>query len=276
VRGSEREHAELLWAARGHGPGFFALVTAFRLRLRPLPPAVHAWRAMFPAQCAPKLVDWLNAATATAAPAVEVGCFLLSAPDSGVPAVIVRVSACGENEADARDALASFASPPAEVERLWEPKGEPLAFTELPRLSPMPSGKRVAADHMWSDAPPGELLSAIHHLLPPSPDSTVDIVAFGGNAPVGLPDNAALSVTGRTGAGIYGLWEDPADDQVNREWVRRIDEALAPYRTGRYVAEADLTLGPGRLAECFTPEVLARLREVRSRYDPDGVFFAYP
>jgi hypothetical protein len=140
----------------------------------------------------------------------------------------------------------------------------------------MPSGKRVAADHLWSDAPPGELLLAVHRLLPPSPDSTVDIVAFGGSAPVALPDDAALGVTGRTGAGIYALWDDPTDDDSNRAWVRRIDDALAPFRTGRYVAEADLTRGPQRLAECFTPAALVRLRELRARYDPDGAFFAYP
>lgn len=276
VIASESEKADLFWAARGHGPGFFAAVTAYRLRLHPLPPAVWAWRAMFPLECAPKLVDWINAASAAADRSLELGCYVLSAPDSGVPAIIVRVSASGEDEEDARARTASFASPPSGVERLWEPKGEALAFTELPRLSPMPSGKRVAADHVWSDAPVGELLLAVHHLLPPSRDSTIDLVAYGGNAAVALPANAAMTMVGRTGAGIYALWDDPADDEVNRAWVRRVDDALAPFRTGRYVGEADLTRTPERLAQCFAPGVLERLAEVRTRYDPDGVFFAYP
>jgi hypothetical protein len=226
---------------------------------------------MFRAEDTPKLVDWLNAATAAADRSVEIGTFLLSAPDSGVPAVIVRVSACGENAEEAEAKLASFASPPA-VERLWEPKGEPIAFTELPRLSPMPSGKRVDADHLWSDAPPGELLLAIHHLIPPSEDSTVDIVAFGGGEPVKLPPDGALDVTGRTGVGIYGLWDDEVDDAANRAWVRRVDDALAPFRTGRYVAEASLSAGPDRRAECFTPETLARLEALRRQYDSDERF----
>ena len=37
-----------------------------------------------------------------------------------------------------------------------------------------------------------------------------------------------------------------------------------------------LTAGPERLAECFTPEALARLRDLRERYDPGALFFAYP
>ncbi|MEO6153066.1 MAG: FAD-binding oxidoreductase [Croceibacterium sp.] len=275
VLANATQHADLWWAARGHGAGFFAAVTAFHLALQPLPPAVWAWRAMFPLASAPLLADWINAAIAAADPAVELGCFVLHAPDSGQPAVIVRVSACGETADDARTKLASFASPPA-VERLWEPKGEALAFTELPRLSPMPAGKRVAADHLWSDNPVGDLLLAIYHLVPPSADSTVDLVAYGGNAPVAVPGDAALSRIGRTGAGIYALWDEPADDALNRNWVSQIDDALAPFRTGRYVGEADLGAAPDRRAQCFGPGVLDRLAAIRTAYDPDEVFFGYP
>jgi FAD/FMN-containing dehydrogenase len=82
----------------------------------------------------------------------------------------------------------------------------------------------------------------------------------------------ALSVGGGIAAGIYALWDDPADDAANRAWVRRIDEALAPFRAGRYVGEADLAAAPGRRAECFTPAALARLERLRRRYDPHHRF----
>ena len=44
---------DLFWAARGAGPGFFAAVTAFHLKLRPLPPTAYAWRCAFAASSAP-------------------------------------------------------------------------------------------------------------------------------------------------------------------------------------------------------------------------------
>jgi FAD/FMN-containing dehydrogenase len=140
----------------------------------------------------------------------------------------------------------------------------------------MPAGKRVAADHAWSDSAIGDLLLAVHDLPAPSADSTIDIVAFGGHTPVATPDDAALTVSGGTGIGIYGMWDDAVDDNANRAWVRRIDEALAPHRTGRYVGEADLTAAPHRRAECFTPAALARLEEIRQRYDPEGLFPPWP
>jgi FAD/FMN-containing dehydrogenase len=276
VLASAADEPDLFWAARGAGPGFFAAVTAFHLDLHPLPPTAFAWRAAFAAASAPALADWLSAATAAAPPGTEIGCFLFAHWDTGEHAIVLRVSACGESEAEAREKVAAFTSPPAAARRIGEPKGEALAFTELFKLSPMPSGKRVAADHLWSDAAIGDLLLAVHDLPAPSPDATIDIVAFGGHTPVALPREAAMTVSGGTGVGIYGLWDEPAEDGANRAWVRRVDEALAAFRTGRYVGEADLTLGLDRRAACFTPDALRRLEALRRRYDPDGLFAAWP
>jgi FAD/FMN-containing dehydrogenase len=275
VAGADR-YEDLFWAARGAGPGFFAAVTAFHLELRPLPPTAYAWRAAFAASSAPALADWLTAAIAAAPPGTEVGCFLFAHWDTGEHAIVLRASACGESEDEAREKVAPFTSPPAAARKIGGPKGEALRFTRLFELSPMPAGKRVAADHVWSDAAIGDLLLAVHGSPAPSPDATIDIVAFGGHTPVAVPADAALSVSAGTGVGIYGLWDDPRDDDANRAWVRRIDEALAPFRTGRYVGEADLTLDPGRRAQCFTPEALRRLEEVRRRHDPAGLFAAWP
>jgi len=272
---SADENADLFWAARGHGPGFFAAITAYHLRLHPLPPVTYAWRGYFAATCAPALADWLNAAVAATHPEVEIGCFLLTHWDTHEPAVILRAAACADSEGEARDRLGAFASPPATAEAISAPCGEVVAFPELFRMSPMPDGKRVAADHLWSDAAPGDLLMAVHDLPAPSRHATIDIVAFGGGSRVDLGDGA-LTVGGGTGAGIYALWDDPADDEANRAWVRDVDTALAPYRTGRYVGEADLTAGPERRPECFTPAALERLEALRREYDPEGLFPRWP
>ena len=276
VLASADDHPDLFWAARGAGPGFFAAATAFHLKLHPLPPTAYAWRAAFAASSAPALAEWLTAATAAAPAGTEVGCFLFAHWDTGEHAIVLRVSACGDSEDGARRKVAPFASPPAAARMIGQARGEALPFSELFRLSPMPSGKRVAADHLWSDTAIGHLLLAVHDLPAPSPDSTIDIVACGGHTPVAMPRDAALSVSGGTGVGIYGLWDDPAHDDANRAWVRRVDAALAPFRTGRYVGEADLTAEPGRRGECFTPAALERLAALRWRCDPDGLFAVWP
>lgn len=268
---SADRHPNLFWAARGAGAGFFAAVTAYHLRLHRLPPAVFAWRVILSARRVPELADWLTAATAAADPSAEVGCFLLAHPQTGEPSVILRVSACAESEEEARARVASFFSPPVDVEPLGGVKEEFLPFADLHKLSPMPDGKRVAADHMWSAVPLGDMLLALDGIVAPSPHSTVDLVAYGGHSRVALGDGS-LTLGGGSGAGIYALWDDPADDAANQAWVRRVDDALTPFRTGRYVGEADLALGPERRGECFAPGVLERLESVRERYDPDHRF----
>jgi hypothetical protein len=165
VLASADSHPDLFWAARGHGAGFFAVVTAYHLRLHQQPPAVFAWRVILSAADVPALADWLTAATAAAHGTAEIGCFLLAHPESGEPAVILRVSACGESNAEARDKTAAFFSPPVSVEPLGGVKEEFLPFGELHRLSPMPDGKRVAADHAWCDAPLGALLGQCRAFL---------------------------------------------------------------------------------------------------------------
>ncbi len=273
---SADQHADLFWAARGGGAGFFAAIIAYHLKLHPLPPATCAWRMAFSARSVSTLADWLTAATAAAHPTAEIGCFLLAHWDTGEWAVVLRASACGESDDEARAKLASFASPPAAAKAIGEPRAEIVPFTGLFRMSPMPDSKRGAADHLWSNASLGELLLAVHHLPAPGPHSTIDLVALGGHSRVALPGDAALSVGGGTGAGIYALWDDPAHDEANRTWVRRIDDALAPCRTGRYVGEADLTIASERRAECFTPEALERIEELRMQYDPRGMFPRWP
>jgi FAD/FMN-containing dehydrogenase len=271
VLASADSHPDLFWAARGAGAGFFAAVTAYHLHLHPLPPAVFAWRVILSAGKVRELADWLTAATAATHPTAEIGCFLLAHPQTGEPAVILRVSACGASEEDARAKVASFFSPPVAVEPLGGVNEEFLPFGELHRLSPMPDGKRVAADHLWSEAPLGDLLAALQGIPAPSRHSTVDLVAYGGHSRVTLGDGA-LTVGGGTGAGIYALWDDPADDAANQAWVRRIDAALAPFRAGRYVGEADLAAGPERRADCFTADALERLESLRRRHDPTHRF----
>ena len=86
---------------------------------------------------------------------------------------------------------------------------------------------------------------------------------------------SALSVGGGTEVGIYAMWDNPAHDAHHFEWVRAVDTALAPFRTGRYVGEASLAR-PERVVECFTSGALDRLAELRRRYDPGGLFFGFP
>lgn len=273
------EHPDLFWAARGAGCGFFAVVTCYKLRLHPLPDAACYWSASFSAADASALAPWLSGAVRDASAGAEITCLVGPHHESGEPAILVRASATAATRDEAHAKIASFTAPPDDVRAFDGPTLKDMHFADLTRLSAVPSGKRVAADHLWTEAPVGDLLVALESLAGvPDKSSTVNIFALGGNGHVAeVPDEqeSALSLGGSTGIGIYAMWDDPEHDARHIEWVRAVDAALAPFRTGRYVGEASLAASD-RIDECFTPGARERLTELRRRYDPQGRFFGFP
>ena len=269
---------DLFWAARGAGCAFFAAVTAYELVLHPLPAATFAIEAVFDATSAPLLAEWLNAAGQTAHETIEIICLVGPDSETAKPSVTVRAIGNGTSMADVRVKLGSLLAPPANAALLRPVRREVLSFPELTKFSSMPGGKRVAADQIWSDAPIGELLLAIAYLAEvPQPSSTISLTGLGGGARTpGMfaGQDCALSMGGTRSAGIYALWDGEEHDRRHLDWVTAADMALAPLRRGRYVAEADLFVEPGRVEECFSPEVLARLVALRRHYDPEARFFS--
>jgi len=278
VIATDTEHPDLLWAARGSGCGFFAAVTAYHLDLLPLPPTAQLWSQSFAIASAPVLADWLSAATAAADSKAEIMCLVGPDLHSGEPSVTIRAVCTGDTPEEAAAGIASFSGPPADATAAGPAEERDLPFVELTKLSAMPDGKRVAADQCWSEAPMGDLLLAVADLAAiPAPSSTINLVAPGGKGRlphmVGLA--GALSVGGTTSCGIYAMWDDPADDARHEAWVRAADDALAPFRTSRYVGEADVQQ-PGNLEDCFTGDALTRIEQLRAKWDPAGRFHDWP
>ncbi|QTE27799.1 FAD-binding oxidoreductase [Pengzhenrongella sicca] len=75
---------------------------------------------------------------------------------------------------------------------------------------------------------------------------------------------------------IYGFWTDPGDDAARVDFVRGMSADLEPFATGGHYVnfqghdEADRqAIGAERTFDAGT---LARLRDVKRRYDPENVF----
>ena len=70
---------------------------------------------------------------------------------------------------------------------------------------------------------------------------------------------------------LIGQWLDPAETAANVAWVRETYAALEPYMAPKnyvnYLADDEGDL----LANAYGPN-LARLVEVKRRYDPDNLF----
>ncbi|WP_344639517.1 FAD-binding oxidoreductase [Kitasatospora cystarginea] len=286
VRCTEDEHPGLFWAARGAGPGFFAVVTGFRLRLYPRPAALATTSYVFPLAAVEPVARWAVETARELSANVELS-FLLAAADPSLTVdrphakvVTVAATAFATSRPEAVRALRPLHSCPLAERPLSRQLDEPTSLAALYDAARelWPERRRYAADTLWSQEDYASLLAKLGDALTTAPSAKSIILAP--VSPVSqegeLLRNMAFSVLGESYVVPYAIWDDPARDDVNIAWLREAMHTLQPLGTGHYIAEADLTADPSRAQRSFTAPDWERLRSLRAEYDPQGLFFSYP
>ncbi|MGW4135770.1 FAD-binding oxidoreductase [Streptomyces mirabilis] len=282
---STEENPDLFWAARGAGPGFFAVVTSFRLGLYPLPAAVATTTYAFPLAELGPVTQWATEAAIGLPATVELSYVLqtaspeMSAASPRPKVVVVAATAFADSREEAVRALEPLRTCPLADRALCRQLDEPTSFKALYETSEAmwPAHHRSAVDTLWSDADYGTLLAPLADAIADAPsDKTLVLAPV---TPVS-PEKArmhdiAFSVLGSSYVAPFAIWGDPAGDDVNVRWLRDAMHAVEPLGTGHYVAEADLTADVSRARRSFASADWERLRALKARYDPENVFHSY-
>jgi FAD/FMN-containing dehydrogenase len=277
LRADSAKNADLFWAARGAGPGFFGVVTNYELALKPMPAAIVAYVAAFDFTSFDVLAEWLPEALLGVHPEVEVICNL-DRDANGEPQVSVLAFALDETVEAARARIAALSAHPPGAVLKGPVVDEPVAFQDL--FVGVDAGfpsKRMSGDAMLTNASARDVLRAIKPFasaLPPAP-SAMTFVTLGGSDGFAPTAGAAFSARGSRYFGTYAFWDDSATDEQYRAWVRQVMNATEPLAAGGYIGETDLAAGPDRAARCFSPEAWERLTALKRELDPDDVFFSY-
>ncbi len=80
---------------------------------------------------------------------------------------------------------------------------------------------------------------------------------------------------GRFVLSVYPEWDDAADDEANKTWLKAMFDPLQSLSTGHYISEFDWERRSIQAPRCFSPENWERLQEVRKSLDPDRVFVSF-
>ncbi|GLY75434.1 FAD-binding oxidoreductase [Actinoallomurus iriomotensis] len=278
VHCDDHENSGLLWAARGGGPGFFAAVTSFRLRLRHLPPAIMTTRYVFPLADVEDVAYWADEITGAIPANVELS-VALTTTDGGSPLQVVVVTAtafsCAWN--DAIRCLEPLRECPFAGRALIRQVDQPTPFAVLFTGSAAlwPGGRRTAADSLWLNGGFSGLLPGLARYVENAPSPESIVVAEPAPGGPAVPE-MAFAPLGRIRLGCYAMWTDRSADGANLAWLRELTAAAEPQATGRCVAETDLAAEPQRARRSFTAAAWERFQALRARYDPDGVFETYP
>jgi FAD/FMN-containing dehydrogenase len=274
VHADEEENCDLLWAARGAGPGFFGVITRFYVRTFPRPAAMMHDTWMFELDDVDRLLEWIDALLPALERVVEpvIAATRLPRP-AGPPVLLLHTTAMCDTLEEAARVLAPLAACPIADRAISHERGPTTieAENEAQALQ-NPEDHRYAVDCTWTDAPARELAPHLRSLWSELPTEHSFAIWYGWS-PTGSLTDMAFSIEGRAYLAIYAIWSDPADDERHGDWVVRHTRALAAsVGKGVYLGDTDFTRRPDR----FVSEAnFRRLEEIRRRRDPDGLFCSY-
>lgn len=269
-------HSDLYWAARGSGPGFFAVVTAFHLKLYAQPAVCGSSLYVYPMELADEIYPWARSISAEVDRRVELQIAASrSVPGMGLekPGIVFASPVFADSEQDAMDALALLETCPVRDKALvavpYAPADMETWYAGI--MSNYPDNHRYAADNIWTSASADELMPGITRILetmPPHPSHFLWL----NWGPSPQRQDMAYSLEDEIYLALYGVWEDPADDEKYGDWARSNMAAMEHLQSGIQLADENLGNRPAPFA---TPEAMAKLDRVRAEYDPNGRFHSW-
>jgi FAD/FMN-containing dehydrogenase len=266
-------HPDMYWAARGSGPGFFGVVTSFKLRIHPRPPVVGTCLYMYPIELADDIYSWAREISSEVDDRVEMQILATRAnPAAGIeaPTITIASPVFAESDEEAAKALAVLGSCPGAAKAMISLPYMPttLANWYTAVMTNYPEGHRYIADNMFTSASAAELLPGIRKIIETMPPHPSHFIFTGWNA---SPDRAdkVYGLEAEIYMALYTVWQDPADDERYRDWAASNMAAMSHLATGVALADENLARRP---APFITEPNMARLDKVRAAYDPDGRF----
>lgn len=276
VHAGDDENTDLLWAARGAGPGFFAAVTRFTLRVYPHRAVTLSSTYIFPASCAADVFRFANERGRTTP--LELGVIVQRHEIAGdEPVVILNAVAYTETEEVARAQLALLEECPVLGHAILARACEPTVHgaVELDESTAVPNeSRRWIADNIVSDAGADDLLPNLHTLIETLPPAPTYLLMFNWDGYPGSPVRPpmAFSLEGAFCYALYSAWDEAADDDRYRRWTTGIMRNWEPYASYTMLADENLLNRP---VAFMTAESLERLDRLRCAWDPDRRFVSW-
>ena len=272
VRADADSNADLFWAARGAGPGFFGVVTRYHLKLYERPSVIANGAFTYPLDVLEEVFGWADEIGPQIPDFMEL-MLVVHRDAEGEVEVVVTGPVLAGSESQAREALALLETCPVLDRAKLKVPYMPARLSDLYSAvhESYPDGHRYAVDNMWTGAPAERLLPGIREIaesLPPAPSHMLWM--NWGDSPR-RPD-MAYGLEDRTYIALYAVWREAAQDARNIEWATGHMHAMAPLATGVQLADENL----GRRPAPFTSaDRMERLDQVRSDRDPEGRFHGW-
>ncbi|MBV8771105.1 MAG: FAD-binding oxidoreductase [Deltaproteobacteria bacterium] len=287
VVANEKENADLLWAVRGAGPGFFGVVTEYTVRVSAAPQAIITSNYHYPLELVSELGGWADGIARELSKQVEMTIFISAAPPQiadrcrGSNGLCCGISATAF--ADGASAAASMLkildNSPFAADCLLKSRNVPTPIDALHDMNSFstPPEHRYLTEVFWTNAPPATVLSASREHFVAAPSSkSIQLFTFCTGGESWLPAGCAYSMSGNALLICSTAWEWSEDDAANTAWHCATVTALDRYASGHYIGESDIITEPRRAERSYSQASWQRLQALRQKYDLSCVFYGFP
>lgn len=276
IRANATENPDYYWAARGGGPGFFAVVTRMKLRVYDMPKVMRQKIHVYSMDDFDPVMRWTVDITTKLPDFVE--CIVsrrrydAKTGGWGPDTFSVIAVGYGDDVEQVKKGLAMLETCPAfkrAVRTLDIEDATPEKFYTI-AVANEPEGWRFAVDGTWTNADADQLLPPLREVFEtPTPRSYVFYQMWAGTKK--LPD-MALSLQARTYVAAHARWEHKEDDDKMFAWTYDHIRKFEPISIGSKLNDDSLV---HRTARYFSDEAQARLTALKQKYDPDNVFASF-
>lgn len=267
-------NSDLFWAARGSGPGFFGVVTAFELDVYARPAFFRMSTQTYEIEHVKEILAWAAGLHEVLSPKLELSVIVERGVTSpGVVGVKVVSLAIGYTEEEVRHALDIVTTCPTFEHALANEHNVATTLAEqyTGQDALYPAGGRAIIDQMWTDATGDELWASLEPAiaeLPPAP-AHLQWIPWGRTKTLkemAFSMEANLFMTASTG------WSSPEDDQTYVEWASNVMRSMEHLATGIKVGDENLAVRPFKF---MADDNYKRLEQVRNIHDPHSIFHSY-
>lgn len=282
-RVTKDENADLLWAIRGVGPGFFGAVLRYQVRLFPAPKAKAKSTYIIPIERLPEVIAALQDIVPRKQDRLEILCILGSFHPPGTPRerrnginCVITAFSFGNSPEEVEALTAPLVDSPLPDLSIFRREKLPMSFLQLyaGQQTDHTSPYRTAVTNVWTDDP-GRGLGILAERLPRTPSrKSFALSVWGLNLD---QDDADSSWTYFSDNYIswYAIADEEAHIARNAAWMDEAIAAMQPLSRGHYLNEIDPLHYPHHVNESFSKAKWQRLADMRRAYDPQGVFHTY-
>lgn len=274
VHASESENADLFWAARGAGAGFFGVIVKFYLKLYPLP----KYRAIIAHDFAIRHLEdvyrWAYDVGPQIPKAVE---FQMLMSQNMMNLMGPGIEAFAPIFADTQDEFEEAKqfmerSPIKKKALIATPAFNPgIEVFYKATMAHYPADYHYGVDNMWTHASIDDLLPYIKEIsqtLPPAPSHFLWLNWY----PDALDTDMAYSKEDNIYMALYSCWKDQADTALYTNWASEMVGKMQHFSSGIQLADEGLHKRTDRF---MSDQNFEKLQAFRRQRDPEERFWAW-